>query len=175
MRLFIAIPLSPHLKTALIRTQEALRTRGVQGNFTYTENLHLTLAFIGEYPDPEPVLEVLSSVPFVPFSLTLDGLGAFHQVWWAGIRENPELDTYVKRLRHALAEAGIPYDRKRFSPHITLVRKPAGRGEEALSGLHFEGESMTVERISLFRSDRGKRGMIYTEVGAIQAQPSLLS
>lgn len=105
----------------------------------------------------------------------MDGLGAFHQVWWAGIRENPELDAYVKRLRHALAEAGIPYDRKQLSPHITLVRKPAGRGEEALGGLHFDGENMTVERISLFRSDRGKRGMIYTEVEAIQAPTPLLS
>lgn len=175
MRLFIAIPLAPHLKTALARIQAALHTRGVQGNFTPEENLHLTLAFIGEYPDPEPVLEALASVPVHPFPLTLDGLGAFHQVWWAGIRENPELDAYVKRLRYALAEAGIPYDRKRFSPHITLVRKPAGRGEEALGGLHFEGESMTVERISLFRSDRGKRGMIYTEVGSIQAPTPLLS
>jgi 2'-5' RNA ligase len=175
MRLFIAIPLSLHLETALIRTQEALRTRGVQGNFTPEDNLHLTLAFIGEYPDPEPVLDVLASVSVHPFPLTLDGLGAFHQVWWAGIRENPELDAYVKRLRHALAEAGIPYDRKRFSPHITLVRKPTGRGEEALGGLHFAGESMTVERISLFRSDRGKRGMVYTEVGAVQAPTPLLS
>ena len=175
MRLFIAIPIPPHLKTALVRTQSALHTRGVQGNYTPEENLHLTLAFIGEYPDPEPVLETLASLQFHPFPLTLDGLGAFHQVWWAGIRENPELDAYVKRLRHALAEAGIPYDRKRFSPHITLVRKPVGRGEEALGGLSFEGESMTVERISLFRSDRGKRGMLYTEVGAIQAPTPLLS
>jgi 2'-5' RNA ligase len=28
---------------------------------------------------------------------------------------------------------------------------------------------MPVERISLMRSDRGKRGMIYTEVGEIRA------
>ena len=175
MRLFIAIPLAQHLKTAITRTQVTLRTRGVQGSFTPEDNLHLTLAFIGEYPDPEPVLETLASLQFHPFPLTLDGLGAFHQVWWAGIRENPELDAYVKRLRYALAEAGIPYDRNRFSPHITLVRKPAGRGEEALGGQRFDGESMNVERISLFRSDRGKRGMIYTEVGSIQAPTPLLS
>ena len=34
MGLFIASPFSPHLKTALIRTQEALRTRGVRRQFT---------------------------------------------------------------------------------------------------------------------------------------------
>jgi len=29
----------------------------------------------------------------------------------------------VWRLRRALAEKGIPFDRKNFNPHITLVRK----------------------------------------------------
>ena len=31
---------------------------------------------------------------------------------------------------------------------------------------------MTVDTISLMRSDRGKDGMIYTEVGSIQAKSS---
>ena len=169
MRLFLAIPLTTQLKIALTGLQTSLRTRGVQGNFTPAENLHLTLAFIGEYPEAEPVLEVLESVPFRPFPLTLEGLGAFPQVWWAGIRENPELDACVKRLRHSLAEAGIPYDRKVFKPHITLVRKPSCRDERALAGLHFGGETMRVERVCLFRSDRGKNGMIYRELGSCSA------
>ena len=29
--------------------------------------------------------------------------------------------------------------------------------------------SMTVDSISLFRSDRGKNGMIYTEIGSVSA------
>ena len=29
----------------------------------------------------------------------------------------------MRRLRRALAEKGIPFDRKNFNPHITLVRK----------------------------------------------------
>lgn len=171
MRLFIAIPLSDNLRSELTAVQSALQCRGVKGTFTPKENLHLTLAFIGEYPDPESVLETMETVDFKPFPLSLDGLGAFHQVWWAGIRENLVLNAYAKRLRHALAEAGIPYDRKGFSPHVTLVRKPVGRGEEAPGGLFFDGETMDVERVSLFRSDRGKKGMIYTELGTVEANP----
>lgn len=171
MRLFIAIPLSDNLRSELTGVQTTLRTRGVKGTFPPKENLHLTLAFIGDYPDPEEVLEVMETVPFHPFPLTLDGLGAFHQVWWAGVEDSPELNAYAKRLRHALAETGIPYDRKGFTPHITLVRRPAGRGEEALGGLFFNGETMTVERISLFRSDRGKNSVIYTELGTVEAKP----
>ena len=67
MRLFIAINLSYAMKDSLINMQNALYDRGVRGNYTSEENLHLTLAFIGEYPDAETVLDALSSVSFRPF------------------------------------------------------------------------------------------------------------
>ncbi len=60
MRLFLAILLSDEMKDALIHTQNRWYDAGVRGNYTAEENLHLTLAFIGEYPDAEPVLEALS-------------------------------------------------------------------------------------------------------------------
>jgi hypothetical protein len=37
-----------------------------------------------------------------------------------------------------------------------------------LAELYFGVETMTVERISLFPSDRGKREMIYIELGAVK-------
>ena len=55
MRLFIAIRLSDDMRRALLAAQDALRKRGVRGNYTKPENLHLTLAFIGEYPDADGV------------------------------------------------------------------------------------------------------------------------
>ena len=52
MRLFIAIELSDGLRNGLTQIQASLKRRGVRGNFTPMENLHLTLAFFG-YPGPE--------------------------------------------------------------------------------------------------------------------------
>jgi len=75
MRLFIAIQLDDHLKDALTAMQSAMRAARVGGNYTKVENLHLTLAFIGEYGDPDRVLEVLRSVPFTPIPLRLQGFG----------------------------------------------------------------------------------------------------
>ena len=75
MRLFIAINLSEGMKAALIDAQNEMYDGGVRGGFTTEENMHLTLAFIGEMPDAEPVLEALSAVSFTPFSLCLEGLG----------------------------------------------------------------------------------------------------
>ena len=165
MRLFTAINLTQPLRDALIGLQNELYDHGVRGRYTSEEDLHLTLAFIGEYPDPQPVLDALSAVSFTPFPLTLEGLGSFGSLWWAGLRDSAPLTAVGRRIRRALAENGIPFDRKRFSPHITLLRKAEG----PLPGLSLAPVTMTVETVSLMRSDRGRHGMIYTEVGRLEA------
>ena len=165
MRLFIAIELSKPMKDALINAQNEMYDAGVRGGYTTVENLHLTLAFIGEVPAAEPALEALSAVSFTPFELALEGLGCFGDLWWAGMRPSPPLAALARRVRHALAEGGVPFDRKRFSPHITLLRK--ARGD--MPGIGIGEASMTVEAFSLMRSDRGKNGMIYTAIGRFEA------
>ncbi len=164
MRLFIALQLDEEMKQALIRMQDEMRAMGVKGNYTPEENLHLTLSFIGEYPDPEVVGDVLETIPVKPFTMRLEGAGFFGDLFWAGIEENEELTSLVKRIRKALADAGIPFDRKRFLPHITLIRKASYRnGEKIPVGKPPVGET-AVEGISLMRSDRGRQGMIYSEI-----------
>ena len=165
MRLFIAIRLSPEMKAALTDAQRAMFRRGVQGNFTSEENLHLTLAFIGEYPSAEAVMDALSGVTFRPFELALRGVGRFGDLWWAGLRESAALIAVVRRVRRALAEGGIPFDRKRFSPHITLLRKAS----RDAAGITIAPETMTVRTVSLMSSRRGRNGMIYAEISAIEA------
>lgn len=115
MRLFIAIPLSDAMKDALTAVQDEMYDNGVRGNFTSRENMHLTLAFIGEYPDKDQVMDALSTVSFSAFSLSLSGMGCFRDLWWAGMDESAPLHAVVRRIRHALAENNIPFDRKRFS------------------------------------------------------------
>ena len=161
MRLFIAIKLNSELRNALTDVQKHLIRRGIRGNYTNTDNLHITLAFIGEYDEPDFVKEVLSEVPFSPFPISLSTLGHFGNLWWVGLDDNDELDSYVKRLRKALSEAGIPFDKKKFSPHITLIRKAIG----TLPAVSVPKTVMSVDHISLMRSERGPKGMIYTEIG----------
>ena len=169
MRLFIAINLSDEMKDALIDAQNALYDHGVSGNYTGEDNLHLTLAFIGDYPDAQPVLDALATVSFTPFALQLDGMGCFGDLWWAGMADSAPLASVVRRIRRALADHDISFDRKRFSPHITLLRRARGR----LPGIDLAPASMTVDTISLMRSDRGRNGMIYTELGGITADEPL--
>ena len=48
MRLFVAVNLNDGMKDALMDIQDAMRTYGVRGRETNPDNMHLTLAFIGE-------------------------------------------------------------------------------------------------------------------------------
>lgn len=167
MRLFIAIRLNKEMKDALIDAQNQMYEGGIRGNFSSEENLHLTLAFIGEYPDPDKVMDALETVAFTPFKLYLEGFGNFDDLWWAGIEDSPALEAVVRRIRRALANAQIPYDKKAFRPHITLVRK--AKLEFGMPEVDIDPVRMEVYSISLMRSDRGKNGMIYTEIGSLLA------
>lgn len=167
MRLFIAIQFDPAIMKALTELQDGMRTQGVMGNYTRPENLHLTLAFIGEYGNPDDVLDAMGQVPFVSFPIRLSGVGSYGELFWAGIEENQELASYVKRLRRSLSDAGIPFDRKRFSPHITLIRKASCRNGKKISASKPPAGGMAVRHISLMQSTRGKHGMIYTEIGIV--------
>ena len=169
MRLFIAIRFSDEIKGGLVEIQSFLKNHDVRGNFTKLENLHLTLTFIGEYADPDGVMDTMRTVSFDPFSLRLQGFGSFGDLYWCGIRENGELANCVKRLRRALAENGIPFDRKKFSPHITLIRRASFDSKRGFPGVTVPDVSMDVDRVSLMRSDRTKNGMVYTEIGKISA------
>lgn len=166
VRLFIAINLNNEMKDDLMDIQDTMRTYGIRGKEIPSDNMHLTLAFIGDYDDPDYVKDVIDSIEIKPFEIKLSGVGAFRDLWWVGLENSAPLLAVTRRLRRTLAEADIPFDRKKFSPHITIIRRAEGRlsdvPEESLAS-HF-GALMTVDHISLMRSDRGKHGMIYTEL-----------
>jgi len=170
MRLFLAIKFNESIKEVLLTIQERWRNLGVRGRFIRSENLHLTLAFIGEYNNPEDIMDALSPVSFAPFVIKIDGAGNFYDTYWAGIAPNDDLFQCVRRIRHALAENTIPYDRKKFLPHITLVRNAQFPAGIAPLLEHLPVAGMKVEKIDLMRSDRGKNGMIYTAIGRLLAE-----
>ena len=168
MRLFIAIPLSSEIKAHRGDFQETLKTSGITGSWSPIGNLHLTLAFIGEYADPDKVLDTVGSVSFMPFDLCFCSTGSFSDTLWAGVGKNESLEKLAGDVRKALAGSGIPFDRKTFNPHITLVRKAVLKNGLPDSLLKDSGLSTTdADTVSLFKSTQGKNGMIYTEMGHI--------
>ena len=165
MRLFIAIPFDDEMKQELVRVQDQLYDCGLSGNYTKEENLHLTLAFIGEYGDPQKVEEILEGIRFDSFDIRLQGIGSFRDLYWAGFAKQPELMRLAQQVRRALGGHAIPFDRKNFRPHVTLVRKAYFMNEEVTFPEDMSSAEMRVHEFVLMKSEFGKKGMIYTPIG----------
>ena len=163
MRLFVAIQLSDELKTAFTGTMHELKLQGVKGSYVPAQNLHLTLAFIGESGNTGAVREAMKTVRYRPFRLSLAELGSFGDVLWVGVKGNQSLSGLAKDLREALDAAGIAYDRKKFAPHITIVRRASGDWRHIAAP---RGDMM-VKKVSLMKSEEKGGKRVYTELFSV--------
>lgn len=161
MRLFIAIDLSEEMKKSLVDCMHDLKKQGVEGNYVPAQNLHMTLAFIGEYDDPARIKSVIDRVPLTPFRLSLSESGNFGNILWAGVKGNQKLKTYVKELREALAAEGIPFEKDKFVPHITLIRKTSAKRAYQV---HMPKADMMVKKASLMKSEQRNGKVVYKEI-----------
>jgi 2'-5' RNA ligase len=160
MRLFVAITLSDEIKSSVTASMHALKKAGVKGSYVPSQNLHLTLAFIGEVEGSTAVKEALQTVKFKPFRLSLSEMGTFGDLLWVGLKGNQGLSAAVREVRGALDAAGISYDTKKFTPHITLIRKMTGNWKQITPP---RGEMM-VRKISLMKSEQKDGRMVYTQI-----------
>ena len=176
LRVFIAIDVEdPLLLSRLERVKEAIVATGVPMKPVETQNLHLTLRFIGEVPRykvEEIIDQVLKPIRRERFTITLRGLGAFPspsrpRVVWVGITEGSEvLESIHGEIERGLRGLGLQPSRERFVPHITLARIKGSRNIQALVRLlaeysDYEFGSMTVTSIRLKKSTLTRRGPIY--------------
>lgn len=161
MRLFIAISLSEEMKKELVACMHDLKKQGVEGNYVPAQNLHMTLAFIGEYDDPAKVKRVIESVPLPQFRLGISEKGNFGNLLWAGVKGNQKLKIYVRDLRAALKAAGIPFEDDKFIPHITLIRKASSKKPYQM---RLPKAEMTVKKVSLMKSEMKNGKTVYREI-----------
>jgi 2'-5' RNA ligase len=104
-----------------------------------TESLHVTLKFVGEFPEPDlgEIKHVLSHVSGPPFQLSFRQAGFFTprspRVFWVGIEAGPELKALALAVDQALEPLGIAREERAFTPHLTLAREGSGRPQGARS------------------------------------------
>jgi len=125
----------------------------IRGRLTRPNNLHLTLAFLGQPPDALlPILRsILIQLKVEPITLTIDRLGYFNRnrIAWAGMTSMPDaLITLQKTLSRELTRKGIESDNQRaYKPHITLARDA-----EAPSVTNIDPFEWRADRVVLARS-----------------------
>jgi 2'-5' RNA ligase len=173
MRAFVAIDLPDPVISALEALQEALPL----GKPTDPEQMHLTLAFLGEQPDDliEAAHHALSDIRFPSFDLQIAGLGTFGNreptVLWAGVKDASQVKALRDRILPALHGAGLPLEHRRFRPHVTLARfDRSGLPEhERLAKFlarweAFPSPPFTVSDFALWRSTLRPKGAIHDEL-----------
>jgi 2'-5' RNA ligase len=127
LRLFFALWPDDATRARLADWTQVIH-RASGGRAMRPENVHLTLAFLGNTDAAllPSVVAAASRVAPRRFTLRIDepGYWRHNQIAWAGVRESPpELDALVLDLRAALVDAKIAFDPKPFVAHLTLVRK----------------------------------------------------
>lgn len=164
MRLFVAIQFSPAVRSSLLEAIAALRQQG-DGNFTRPENLHLTLAFIGETEDLAGAKAALdTSCTGGPVFLAVGGLGHFGDLWWTGIQADSRLESLARAVQQALRARGFSIEKRPWKPHVTLVRQWRGPHPR----LTVREISMKAERVSLMKSERIHGKLTYTEIYSVR-------
>jgi 2'-5' RNA ligase len=164
VRLFIAINFNHETLTALTDLRDELRRKSKRGNFTLSDNIHLTLAFLGECQQMqvEAVKSAMKTMQFDPFRLSIERIGRFKRddgdLWWAGVQESKPLLDIQRSLSNALADEGFKLEKRKYSPHITLGRKVIINDNPW--EINPFGE--TVSKIDLMKSERINGKLTYT-------------
>lgn len=174
MRAFVAIDLPDYARDAITDLQAALPA----GQPVPAENLHLTLAFLGEQPE-EMIEEAhigLQRIGAPDFELKLTGLDTFGgsapRVLFVGVERNEALVRLSKMVRSAMHGAGLQIDRKRFRPHVTLARFRPGMSDYDIWKLQrflsdrggLSQEPFRVTSFALYRSTLRPEGAVHEKL-----------
>ncbi|MGI6701267.1 MAG: RNA 2',3'-cyclic phosphodiesterase [Christensenellales bacterium] len=161
MRVFVAINFSADVKDEIYAVLKRLREQCVKGRFTSYDNLHLTLAFIGE-ADGNEIQDIIAGLNMIrarPFTFTISGSGKFHRasgdIYWLGIN-SAELIALRRQVYALLKDYNID---SKFTAHITL-----GRDVRVTDDITVYYDDITVEvtSVELMKSERISDKLVYT-------------
>ena len=150
LRLFYAL-----WPDAVTRMKLAALQQQVSGRMTSAQNLHMTLAFLGNQSRSLlPLLEdVLLELPLQPMQLEIDSLDYFNKprIAWAGPSLVPQaLLSLQSDLMTALDGAHILLKPVAgFRPHVTLARDAPAPPHSEIQTIHWKiGEIVLLESVS---------------------------
>jgi RNA 2',3'-cyclic 3'-phosphodiesterase len=170
MRAFIALDLPQAALEPVTRLQAGLSV----GRVMPEDNLHLTLAFLGEISEMQAVdvAQALTVMALPPLVLTLRGLDLFggRRPSVLFIRaEGPGLEALHDKVARMVRAAGVALPRARFRPHVTIARFPrelAAKDRQRLAEFlslngTFALPPIPAERVTLYRSHLRDEGAIH--------------
>lgn len=130
MRFFIALEIPEKSRENLKIVQQSLKNIIPEVRLTDNNELHLTIAFIGEQPDKfidnfkRVIKAAVSGIsPFKIIPAYIDGFPNIHHPYtlWAGIKGDiDKLFVIQERIKDGFVDLGLYMDERRYIPHIAL-------------------------------------------------------
>lgn len=165
LRLFFALWPDEATQGQFDRAGQILH-RACGGKRTRSENIHLTLVFLGDVPAERvaAVRAIAQSLAIPAFNLNFDRLGWWrrNQIGWSAPADAPKpLFDLVSGLQGGLAAADFKVEDRPYLPHLTLVRRAHCRGS------HFDAEAIAwpVREFVLVSSTLSENGSAYEIIG----------
>lgn len=170
IRLFVGIQLPHEIRADLLRLQTGIRAAHWQSD----DQLHLTLAFIGEVDGgvARDIDLALLDIQAPAFDVHFSGAGLFGtmekpRILWANAEPRAPLIHLHEKVVTAMRRIGVTIEKRKFVPHATLAR--IGNGQAAASGVAqflaahgaLSTKSFPVSEFTLFSSQLTDRGSIY--------------
>jgi len=188
IRAFVAIVPPTSLQTRIAKYCDWLGNFGGAIKWVERDNIHITLAFLGDINTTESsayakaiergVASVRDDLP-AP-QIALQGVGAFPDLarprsLWVGVDEGTDFLTELKEaIDLPLEDFGYYPERRKYQPHLTLGRVK-GRGPEItqLTDKLAEADEkpfgqFTAGNVILFGSELKKEGPIYHPIATIK-------
>lgn len=124
MRIFIGIKLDNKTTKIINNYYKYLYSENITGNYTDSNNLHLTLAFLGEIDQNtlENVITITNSLENKITTITLSKITKLKDMLVFEVAKDDKLLALQKELALKLENINI-YKSKEFYPHVTLIRK----------------------------------------------------
>ena len=142
------------------------------------------MRFLGELDGGEAadVDAALGQIRMPGFSLELEGISHFGEgrklrALWAGVRPNPALMRLQAKIEQAVIRAGLPPEKRKFKPHVTLARfksNPGGAKLQAYLAQNalFRAEPFDVDHFTLYSSFLSSSGAIYRPEASYPLEPA---
>ena len=168
LRLFAALPIPDEIAEILLPFQ-----KGLSGaSWRPRENFHITLRFFGEVSRDlaETLDEEIAMINAPPLSLVIDGVGWFGRrepyAVWARIRPTDALTNLAGACERAARRVGLPPEKRRYTPHITLAYMH-GAPLEAVMAWTEKHQSLlagpfSMDQFHLYSSHLGRGPSVYT-------------
>ena len=167
IRAFIAIAVPESILRRCREISDDLREFNLEGRFTPTRSIHLTLQFLGNIEKEQipPIEKILQETgrESMSFSLEVGKLGVFPnpsrpRVVWIGVHPIDILKDLQRNLQERLEPLGFPGEERPFHPHLTLVRLKSRKNVSHLieyvegEGTGEEAGVLEVKEVHLYQS-----------------------